>query len=82
MNDVAIYNYALSSSQVQQLYTSSSVPLMNLTSSNNNQVINYTGELLSSTNVAGPYIPVPGALPTSYVVPLTNSQMFYRVNNQ
>jgi len=81
INDVAIYNYALSSSQVQQLYTSS-VPLMNLTSSNNNQVINYTGELLSSTNVAGPYTPVPGALPTSYVVPLTNSQMFYRVNNQ
>jgi len=82
MNDVAIYNYALSSSQVQQLYTAASVPLMNLTSSNNNQVINYTGELLSSTNVAGPYTPVPGASPPSYLVPSTNSQMFYRVNNQ
>jgi O-glycosyl hydrolase len=82
MNDVAIYNYALSVSQVDQLYTAASVPLMSLTSSNNTPAINFTGELLSSTNVAGPYNPVSGASPPSYTIPLTNSQMFYRVNNQ
>ena len=80
--DVAIYNYALSASQVQTLYAAASVPLLNLTQSSSNSVISFTGKLLSSTNVAGPYTPVAGASTTNYVVPFTNSQMFYRVNNQ
>ena len=82
ISDVAIYNYALSSSQVQQLYAAASKPLMDATQSGGNMMIHYTGQLLSSTNVAGPYQPVSGASSPSYVVPLTNSQMFYRVNNQ
>jgi hypothetical protein len=82
ISDVAIYNYALSAGQVQQLYNAASVPLISTVTSVNNPVINFTGELLSSTNVAGPYMPVPGASSPAYTIPLTNSQMFYRVNNQ
>ncbi len=81
ISDVAIYNYALSSSQVQTLYTAASVPVMNLTPSGTDAMINYTGQLLCSTNIAGPWTPVPGAA-SPYVIPTTNSQMFYRVNNQ
>ena len=40
-------------------------------------VITYTGALLSSTNVAGPYAPVMGAT-SPYPVPQTDSQRFYR----
>lgn len=82
IDDVAIYNYALSASQVRQLYAAAPAPVMSMTWSGGNMVINYTGQLLSATNVAGPYQPVPGASWPAYTVPLTNSQMFYRVNNQ
>jgi hypothetical protein len=82
INDVAIYKYALSANQVQQLYAAAPVPVMTMTSTNSQPVITFTGQLLSSTNVAGPFTPVPGATPTTYTIPLTNSQMFYRVNNQ
>lgn len=41
--------------------------------------LTYSGTLLSSTNLAGPYLPVAGASPPLYAVPATSSQMFYRV---
>lgn len=82
IDDVAAYNYALSASQVQQLYAAASIPAINLAKSGNEAVIDFTGLLLSSTNVSGPYTPVPGATPPSYLVPLANPQMFFRVSNQ
>jgi hypothetical protein len=82
ISDVAIYNYALSSNQVQALYDGGALPAVSLSGAGNNLTINYIGILLSSTNVAGPYVPVPGASSPTYAVPMTNSQMFYRVTNQ
>lgn len=79
ISDVALYNYALTSNQVQTLYQAGALPpAVSLLPSGNNLIINFTGTLLSSTNVAGPYLPVPGASAPTYIVPMTNSQMFYR----
>ncbi|HEX3628058.1 MAG TPA: hypothetical protein VH280_21820 [Verrucomicrobiae bacterium] len=40
-------------------------------------VVNYVGTLVSSTNLAGPYVLVPGAT-TPYIAPATNAQQFFR----
>ncbi len=81
ISDVAVFNYALSASQVQTLYAAAPVPAMRMTPSNGNLVISYTGTLQCATNVTGPYLPVAGAPGSNYVVPTTNSHMFYRVSN-
>lgn len=54
-------------------------PVISLVPGNATPTITYTGTLLSSTNLAGPYLPVAGASPPSYALPVTGSQMFYRV---
>jgi hypothetical protein len=54
-------------------------PVISLTLANAVPTILYTGTLLCSTNLAGPYLPVDGAAPQSYAVPVAGSQMFYRV---
>jgi hypothetical protein len=84
MSDVAIYGYALSANQAQTLYNGGALtpPTVSLMGTGNNLTINFTGTLLSATNVAGPYLPVPGAASPTYAVPMTNSQMFYRASNQ
>jgi O-glycosyl hydrolase len=82
IDDVALYNYALTASEVQQLYAAASVPAINITQSQNGPTINFTGTLLSSTNLSGPYAPVPGASPMTYVVPTPGAQMFFRASNQ
>jgi len=55
------------------------VALISLVSADSAPTITYTGTLLSSTNLAGPYLPVSGASPPLYYVPIAGSQMFYRV---
>lgn len=61
------------------IQTDASVPIISLVTAAPTPTINYTGTLLSSTNVDGPFVPVVGASPPLYVVPVACSQMFYRV---
>jgi alpha-mannosidase len=76
-----VFTNALTGAQIQQLYRVAGTPLITLArGTGNNLLIGYTGTLLSSTNVAGPYSPVAGAA-SPYVVPATNAQQFYRSEN-
>ena len=59
--------------------TFSVTPAVSLVLAGTNVVITYTGTLVSSTNVAGPYNPVTGAS-SPYSTPATNPQMFYRTS--
>lgn len=81
--DVAIYNYALTATQIQTLYQSGITfpPVgLNFTSqSNNGMQLNWNyGVLQSATNVAGPYMDVTNVT-APYTIPLTNSQQFFRI---
>jgi O-glycosyl hydrolase len=80
IDEVAIYNQPLSSSQVQALYAAAPVPAIRLVSSGNSATITYTGTLLCSTNVAGVYANVIGAA-SPYPVPATGFPEFYRTSN-
>jgi Concanavalin A-like lectin/glucanases superfamily len=81
--DVAIYNYALSASQVQTLYQSgfslppSGLTFTNLSGNATGLSWNY-GILQTATNVAGPYSDLTNVTPP-LVIPLTNSQQFFRI---
>jgi hypothetical protein len=55
-------------------------PTISLSQSGNSVIITYTGTLLSSTGVTGPYAPVAGAA-SPYTVPLTNALQFYRAES-
>lgn len=77
----AYFTNALTALQVKNLYNLATVPTISLAPSGSQLVITYTGTLLSSTNVAGPYGPVMGASPPSYTVPMTDAQRFYRTHN-
>lgn len=82
ISDVAIYNYALSSSQVQTLYQAgvSFPPVgLSLTNVGTNVQLNWIyGVLQSATNIAGPFIDMSNVVPP-YQVPPTNDQEFFRV---
>lgn len=54
------------------------VPMISLVSAGTSPILTYSGTLLSSTNLAGPYLPVAGASPPLYAVPTTGRRMFYR----
>jgi hypothetical protein len=80
---VALFTNALSSAQVSNLYNLAvvvSVPTISLTRLGNSLIITYTGTLLSSSNVQGPYVPVAGAT-SPYTVPSTDVQRFFRTRN-
>ena len=81
--DVAVYNYALSASEVQTLYQAGvSLPPSGLTFTNINggeSGLNWNyGVLQTATNVAGPYMDMTNVTPP-YFIPLTNSQQFFRI---
>ena len=80
--NVAVFNYALSSSQVQTLYQAGvSFPPVGLTLTNlgRNAQLNWNyGVLQSGTNVAGPYTDLTNAVQPC-LIPLTNAQQFFRV---
>jgi hypothetical protein len=83
INDVAIYNYALNSNQVQTIYQAGvSLPPAGLTLANlagNLMKLNWNyGTLQWATNVAGPYGDMTNVT-QPYVIPATNAQQFYRV---
>jgi len=80
VDDVAIYNYVLSPSQIQNHFLNTTH--LTIASSGGNTVVTWpAGTLQSATNVTGTYTNVPGA--TS---PFTNStagpQLYYRVKLQ
>jgi hypothetical protein len=80
----AYFTNALTALQIKNLYnlaTVATAPSISITPSGGHLVITYTGTLLSSTNVAGPYSPVTGASPPTYTVPGTDAQRFYRTHN-
>ncbi|MDE3066657.1 MAG: hypothetical protein KGJ60_03810 [Verrucomicrobiota bacterium] len=79
----AFFTNALSAAQIQQIYDTAvpTTPAISLTRSGNQLIITYTGTLLSSTNVAGPYAPVQGATPPTYTITPTGTQAFYRTSN-
>lgn len=82
----AFFTNALTATQIQTLYVGSVTPMISLGHSGINLVITYTGALLSSPNVAGPYAPVAGApfaaSPATYTVTPTGAQVFYRTSSQ
>jgi hypothetical protein len=78
LSEAAFFTNALTSAQVQSLYVGSTVtPTISISRLGTSPVITYTGTLLSSTNVTGPYNPVSGAS-SPYTVPLVDPQTFYR----
>lgn len=80
IDQVAVFNYALNSNQVAALFAAAPVPALQAALSGGGLKITYTGTLQSSTNVAGPFAPVPGATSPFVVIPAA-PQMFYRVGN-
>lgn len=81
MSQVAIYNYALSASQVASNYNAATFvapPMISAFLSGTNLVLTYTGTLLSSTNVNQPITNVVPGATSPYMVPATNRQMFFR----
>jgi hypothetical protein len=80
IDEVAVFNYALTVTQVRALLAAAPVPALQLGSGAGGWVVNYTGTLQSSTNVTGPYAPVPGAASPYNVTP-AGSQTFYRASN-
>jgi hypothetical protein len=80
--EAAIYNVALSPSQIAAHYSagaSGSAPLTSSFSAGNLTLTWSTGTLLGSTNVAGPYTTVDSAT-SPYTVPVNGAkQMFYRL---
>ena len=81
--DVAIYNYALTASQIETLYQAgvslspTGLRFTNISSSGRSLSWNY-GVLQTATNVAGPYMDLTNITPP-YVIPITNSQQFFRI---
>jgi hypothetical protein len=75
--DVAIYNYALTPAQIQSHYLTKAS--LNFSEVNGQAILTWpVGNLLGSTNVAGPWLPVTGAA-SPYTIPINSSQFFYVV---
>jgi hypothetical protein len=80
MDDVAVYNKALSPQQIQNHFLNTTH--LNIASSGNSLVITWpTGTLQSSTNVSGPYTNVSGAT-SPYTNTVPAKQLFYRAQLQ
>ena len=80
LSDVAIFNRALSSNDIYQIYFAATSQLITMTNSAGNLVLSWPqGTLVSSANVTGPYTPVAGSPTSPYIVPKTAPRQFYRV---
>lgn len=83
LSQAAMFTNALSAAQIGQIYslaTTPTIPTISMTRSGNQLLIQFSGRLLSSSDAAGPYSPVPGAT-SPYTVPLNSTQQFYRSVN-
>jgi hypothetical protein len=76
IDDVAVYNKALTPSQIQNHFLNTTH--LSITGSGSNIVISWpVGTLQSSTNVSGPYINVGGAT-SPYTNSVSGKQNFFR----
>lgn len=81
IDEVAIYNYALSSAQVLNHYATGTNPLVRLYVQQSGPVKTLLwspGTLQASPTVNGTYTDVPGAT-SPYIIPASANQQFYRV---
>jgi len=82
IDEVAVFNYALSPGQILALYQSGTrLPQIQLNLVSTNSAWNVLwpqGTLLQAASAAGPWLPVPGAL-SPWMIFSTNSAAFYRV---
>lgn len=82
MDEVAVFNYALTPTQIQQLYASGyQLPQVQVEVQNVGGNLNLTwpqGTLLQATNINGPWLAVTNVVSPVNVAP-TNASMFYRV---
>ena len=81
IDEVAIYNYALSAAQIQSHYNAGTNPVVRLyvqKSGPNATLLWSPGTLQTAATVNGIYTDVPGAT-SPYVVSPTGTQQFYRV---
>jgi hypothetical protein len=79
IDEVAIYNHALTPARVQAHYTESMQPLVISLPGGKITLTWATGTLQSSTNVNGPYIDVSGSPASPYQPAAGPTQQFYRV---
>jgi hypothetical protein len=79
IDDTAIYNYALTPQQIQNHFLNTT--RISIANNGSSVVLTWpTGNLLSSTNVSGPYTPVGGASsPYTVPVPGNKTSVFFRV---
>lgn len=81
IDEVAVFSYALTQAQVQQLYFAGLNPLLTIGPSGGNVVLNWTaGTLLESTNLSGPWTTDSATPP--YTNAPTAPQKFYRLQLQ
>jgi hypothetical protein len=77
VDDVAFYNYALTPAQIQLHYLNKAS--LTLSQASGQSILTWpAGNLLGSTNIAGPWLPVSGAT-SPYPIPINTSQFFYVV---
>ena len=85
--DVRIYKTNLNVAQINYLIPVVNTPTTPVFSgkpvlTGNQLVLTYTGTLLSSTNVAGPYLPVAGATsPYTNLINIAVPDLFYKLSN-
>jgi hypothetical protein len=76
VDDVAVYNKALTAGQIQNHYLNTT--RLSIASSSGNAIVSWTvGALVSSANVSGPYTIVAGAT-SPYTNTITAKTVFYR----
>ena len=78
IDEVAIYNHALTLNRVQTHFAESLQPLTLSNVSGHPTLTWVLGTLVQSANVAGPYTPVGGAS-SPYTIPGGSGRMFYRI---
>jgi subtilase family serine protease len=81
LDDVRIYNRALSASEVQQLFMLAQPPGLSIGFTGSNLALVYSnGVLLQATNILGPWVTNTAASPVT--VPPANPAMFFRIKQQ
>jgi hypothetical protein len=78
IDEVAIYDHALTPNRVQTHYAES-LQQFSLTALGGQLTLHWVlGTLVQSTNIVGPYTPVPGAA-SPYPLPTTGTREFFRI---
>ncbi len=80
IDEVAIYNYALSTNQIQGHYNAGTVtPKITITKSGSNVILSWSyGTLYQADNITGPWTAVPGSPTSPLTVSAGAARKFYR----